>query len=232
MQGQLVAAAAALRWPPGALAQRLRRLHFATVPVSRIPGWLPGLLADWQREQRVAIFSLTPAGAAPGAAAALTSGRLDSWYGWLPTPSLPGPTPLAYAGADCGWLPAGAAAGAALRGKVAVVQLSALPATQLGAPCSYLRLLKGAADAGAAALLMVAPPGPGSYAAPANCTGGGPPSPLNGWVGAPAVRACIPPAAALRLRGRVPPGADCPPASLPPARLQPDRVRRRRRPLL
>lgn len=179
MRDQLVRAAKALTLPPGRVATLMARVHFATVPASRVPGWLPGLLADWPREQRVAQLVVPPV-AGLGPTRSFTVGRIDSWYGWLPTGSLATSTPLALAGTDCSWVPdSRAAANSALAGKVAVVTLTRLPSTLYGAPCSYLRLMRGAVDAGAAALLMVAPPG--GFAAPANCTGGGPRSPLNRW---------------------------------------------------
>lgn len=76
MRDQLARAAAALRLPLGRLAALWRRLHFATVPASQLPGWLPGLLADWPRVQRVAQFAVAPPN---GQAWNLTSGRIDSW---------------------------------------------------------------------------------------------------------------------------------------------------------
>ena len=101
-------------------------------------------------------------------------------YGWLPSGWSKGAVPLALAGADCAWVPPpGAAPNPALKGAAAVVTLSQLPSTLMAAPCSYTQILKALADAGAAAAVMVAPPG--GYAAPANCTGGGPRSPLNRW---------------------------------------------------
>jgi hypothetical protein len=176
MRRQLAAAAQALPSPQGRrLAPLWRRLHFATVPASRLPAWLPGLLADWPREQRVAQFAVAPAAGQPWN---FVSGRIDSWYGWLPSGWSAGAVPLALAGTDCAWLPpAGGAPNPAMKGRVAVVQLTQLPSTELGAACSYIRIMKALAEAGAAAALLVAPPG--GYSAPANCTGGGPRSPLN-----------------------------------------------------
>lgn len=99
-------------------------------------------------------------------------------YGWLPSGWSKGAVPLALAGADCAWVPPpGAAPNPALKGAAAVVKLSQLPSTLMAAPCSYVQIMKALADAGAAAVVLVAPPG--GYAAPANCTGGGPRSPLN-----------------------------------------------------
>lgn len=97
---------------------------------------------------------------------------------WFPTGwSQPNPVPLVVAGPDCDWIPAGEG----LTGHAALVTLTRLPSTDLRAPCNYVRLMKAAASAGAAALVMVAPPG--GDAAPANCTGGGPRSPINGCAG-------------------------------------------------
>ena len=80
MRGQLASYARRIRMPQRRLAAVMRRLHFATVPASRISGWMPSLLATWQRKQRVAHFALTPA-VGLGPARSLTTGRIDAWYG-------------------------------------------------------------------------------------------------------------------------------------------------------
>lgn len=80
MRNQLLSAARRMRMPHWRLAAVMRRLHFATVPVSRIPGWMPGLLASWQRTQRVAQLVLTPS-VGLGPTRLLTTGRIDAWYG-------------------------------------------------------------------------------------------------------------------------------------------------------
>lgn len=109
---------------------------------------------------------------------------------WFPTAwSQPGPVPMVAAGADCDWIPADGTNAAGLSGRAALVSLTRLPSTDLRAPCNYVRLMRAATGAGATALVMVAPTG--GDAAPANCTGSGPRSPINGCAaqqGAPGPR--------------------------------------------
>lgn len=48
MRDQLLAHAHRIRMPRHRLAAAMRRLHFATVAVSRVPGILPAVLREWQ----------------------------------------------------------------------------------------------------------------------------------------------------------------------------------------
>ena len=66
------------------------------------------------------------------------------------------PAPIALAGADCAWIPAGGAGSLAgqLKGKVAVVTLGRLPSVAIPSPCSYHRLAVAATQAEVAALVL------------------------------------------------------------------------------
>ena len=66
------------------------------------------------------------------------------------------PAPVALAGSDCDWIPAGGAAPLAdkLKGAVAVVTLNRLPSEGIPAPCSYHRLAVAATQAEVAALVL------------------------------------------------------------------------------
>lgn len=54
MRDQLAGTARALRLPPSRTDTFFRRAHFATVPVSRVYGWLPAALEELQHKQKVA----------------------------------------------------------------------------------------------------------------------------------------------------------------------------------
>lgn len=169
-------------WMPWRKREALfERLHFATVPVSRVPGALPSVLREWTYGQRVMDVTVLAQGGRPSAR--LTLPRLDWFYAWLNGGQMHDgaiftPAPAALAGSDCDWIPAGGAIPLAsqLKGKVAVVTLNRLPSEGIPAPCSYHRLAVAATQAEVSALVLVAPPS--IEPVQGNCTDG-PPSPLN-----------------------------------------------------
>lgn len=162
MRGQLLAHARRIWMPPAQLAAAMQRLHFATVPVSRVPGWLPGVLREWTYGQRIMELAISPPPGQTGPTRFIATPRLDWFYGWLNGGQMHDgavftPAPATRAGTDCDWVP-GAAAGS-LAGRVAVVELTRLPAVHIPAPCSYHSMVAAATRAGAAALVLGERPG-------------------------------------------------------------------------
>lgn len=128
MREQLRRQAVALGLRGAEAARRLRRLHFATLPVAQLEGALPSVLSEWAAPRKLLRAHTTPAPspapapapavgllplAAAGAtarhaepaepAAAVESTRLDAFYGYIPWPLTGVTGELQWAGWDCEW---------------------------------------------------------------------------------------------------------------------------------
>ena len=153
MRDQLEAQAVHLGAGSAAAAEALRRLHYAVAPASRLGGWLPEVLRDWQTPRRLLLANVTQPVGRPG----LRSTRLDAAYDWIPWPVTGIRAPLALAGTDCGWVVEAVRGGGGLNGSVALILLTAPPGSEGG--CGYGTMLRAAEAAGAVAALFVAPEG-------------------------------------------------------------------------
>lgn len=128
-----------------------QHMHFATNSVAETGRWLPGLLGEWISPRKVAVVS-----SIQRHNWTMTTGRLDSDYGWLPWPDelapapltlLPDPCQLTHSQTDTQTMP----------GHIA---LALLPDTWSGGDnCSLAQIVRNAQDKKAVAVVIAAAKG-------------------------------------------------------------------------